>query len=147
ISAYLHDKANGATLLTIPVGHTLAAVTSVLGEVASVSAVLETRWKTTFAEDTKENIPTTTPDQVLANGLLASGAPISLHFRGGVPRDGEGLRWTINGRKGDIRITGALGHTQFVALDLKEMQGDAKAWTSIETPTSYDEGLRKDPVI
>src|SRR5262249_32871949 len=39
---YLLDRTNGATMLTIPVGHTLAALTSVLGNVAEVSAVLAT---------------------------------------------------------------------------------------------------------
>lgn len=40
LNAYLLDRSNGATLLTIPVGHTLAALGDVLGEVAEVSSVL-----------------------------------------------------------------------------------------------------------
>jgi predicted dehydrogenase len=52
VSAYLLDRANGATMLTIPMGHTLAALRDVLGEVAEVSAVLATRRTTALAADT-----------------------------------------------------------------------------------------------
>ena len=37
---YLLDVSNGATMLTIPVGHTLAALRDVLGDVTEVSALL-----------------------------------------------------------------------------------------------------------
>jgi predicted dehydrogenase len=56
ISAYLLDCANGATMLTIPVGHTLAALMDVLGEVAEVSAVLATRRTSALAVDTGETL-------------------------------------------------------------------------------------------
>ena len=36
--AYLLERSNGATLLTIPLGHTLAALRDVFGEVAEVSS-------------------------------------------------------------------------------------------------------------
>ena len=48
---YLLDRANGATMLTIPVGHTLAALRSVFGDIAEVSAVLATRRPTAHAAD------------------------------------------------------------------------------------------------
>jgi hypothetical protein len=57
VSAYLLDRANGATMLTIPIGHTLAALQDVLGEVAEVSAVLATRRTTALAADTGETLP------------------------------------------------------------------------------------------
>src|SRR5215831_14533391 len=63
VSAYLLDRANGATMLTIPVGHTLAALRSVLGEVAEVSAVLATRRTSALAVDTGETLSVSAPDQ------------------------------------------------------------------------------------
>ncbi|HEU4642399.1 MAG TPA: Gfo/Idh/MocA family oxidoreductase, partial [Gemmatimonadaceae bacterium] len=98
--AYLLDRSNGATLLTIPVGHTLAALRDVLGEVAEVSAVLATRRTTALVADTGETLPVSAPDQVLVSGALANGVPLSLHFRGGTSRDGHGLLWEINGTEG-----------------------------------------------
>jgi len=84
--AYLLDRANGATMLTIPAGHMLAALTSVLGEVAEVSAVLAARRTTALVADTGETLPVSAPDQVLVSGVLVSGAPVSIHYRGGAAR-------------------------------------------------------------
>ncbi|MEP9398651.1 hypothetical protein [Mesorhizobium sp. KR2-14] len=85
-NAYVLDRANGATMLTIPFGHTMAAVQAVLGEVAELSARLATRRTAAPVVETGETRPMTAPDQVLIEGVLASGAPISVHYRGGVPR-------------------------------------------------------------
>jgi hypothetical protein len=31
------------------------------------------------------------------SGVLTNGAPVSIHYRGGMARDGDGLLWEING--------------------------------------------------
>lgn len=142
--AYLLDRANGATLLTIPVGHTLAALRDVLGEVAEVSAVLATRRTSAYVVDTGETLPVSAPDQVLVNGVLASGAPLSIHYRGGAARDGDGLFWEINGTEGDIRVSGLAGHTQMVQLSLKGARGEEKAFRPLEVPAAYRSGWPED---
>ena len=142
--AYLLDRANGATMLTIPVGHTLAALTHVLGEIGEVSAVLATRRPTALAADTGERLPVSAPDQVLVSGVLASEAPVSIHYRGGASRDGDGLFWEIHGTEGDIRITGPSGHTQMVQLALTGARGDEKAFRLLEVPASYRSGWPDD---
>ena len=144
IYAYLLDRANGATLLTIPLGHTLAALRDVLGDVAEVSAVLATRRTSAYVADTGETLPVSAPDQVLVSGILASGAPLSIHYRGGAARDGNGLFWEINGTEGDIRISGPSGHTQMVQLSLKGARGDEKVFRPLEVPASYRSGWPKD---
>jgi len=146
ISAYLLDRANGATMLTIPVGHTLAALRDVLGEVAEVSAVLATRRATALAADTGETLAVSAPDQVLVSGVLAGGAPIALHYRGGAPRAGHGLVWEINGTAGDIRALGPSGHTQMVQLSLEGVRGEEKAFRPLEVPQAYRAGWPKDVV-
>lgn len=135
--AYTLDPKNGATMLTIPVGHTLAALTEVLGGVERVSSVLATRRSTVVAVDTGEKLPMTTSDQVLVSGVLAGGAPFSIHYRGGMPRDGAGFFWEINGTEGDIRVSGPFGHPQGVQLSLKGAHGDEKEFQSLEVPESY----------
>jgi predicted dehydrogenase len=142
--AYLLDRTNGATMLTIPVGHTLAALREVLGEVAEVSAVLATRRSTALAADTGERLPVSAPDQVLVSGVLASGALVSIHYRGGTARDGDGLFWEINGTEGDIRLSGPSGHTQMVQLSLKGARGDEKAFRPLEVPASFRFGWPED---
>ena len=142
--AYLLDRSNGATLLTIPVGHTLAALTDVLGEVVQLSSVLATRRSTALAVDTGERLPMSAPDQVLVSGILSGGAPVSIHYRGGMARDGDGFFWEINGTAGDIRVSGPFGHTQFVSLSLKGARGDEKTFQPLEVPASYRTGWPED---
>ncbi|HEX7079420.1 MAG TPA: Gfo/Idh/MocA family oxidoreductase [Gammaproteobacteria bacterium] len=142
--AYLLDRSNGATLLTIPVGHTLAALRDVFGELAEVSAVLAVRRPVALVADTGEELPVTAPDQVLVSGVFASGVPISIHYRGGAARDGDGLYWEISGTEGDIRISGSSGHTQMVRLSVEGARGDEKAFEPLEVPLSYRAGWPED---
>ncbi|HEY7245129.1 MAG TPA: Gfo/Idh/MocA family oxidoreductase [Xanthobacteraceae bacterium] len=147
-SAYLLDRANGATMLTIPVGHTLAALMDVLGEIAEVSAVLATRRTSAVVADTGETLPVSAPDQVLVSGALASGAPLSIHYRGGTAREnGEGLFWEINGAEGDIQVSApSRGHAQLVPLSLKGAQDGEKVFRPLEVPSSYRSGWPEDVV-
>lgn len=138
--AYLLDRANGATMLTIPLGHTLAALGDVLGDIAELSAVLANRRHCVRALDTGETLSMTAPDQVLVSGLLASGAPVSIHYRGGEAR-GVGLVWEINGTQGDIRVTGPSGHAQMVQLSLEGARGEERELRPLEVPPSYRAGF------
>lgn len=146
IGAYLLDRANGATMLTIPLGHTLAALRDVLGDVVELSAVLATRRRSVLALDTGETLPMNAPDQVLVSGLLETGAPISIHYRGGQARGEVGLLWVINGTEGDIRVTGPSGHAQMVQLTLEGARGDERALKPLEVPASYRSGFPDDVI-
>jgi predicted dehydrogenase len=81
----------------------------------------------------------TSHDQVLFCGLMASGAPISLHFRGGDARDGNGFDWQINGSEGDLQLTGRSGHTQQVQFTLKGGQAGDKEMKALGVPGAYRE--------
>jgi predicted dehydrogenase len=131
--AYLYDKANGATLLSIPLGHTLAGFRDVLGDFATLSARLVNRRTTAHVADTGETIPMTTPDQVLVQGALASGAGFSIHYRGGMSR-GTNLLWEINGTEGDIQVTGANGNAQIVQLSVQGGNGEAAGLRPLMPP-------------
>lgn len=146
IGAYLLDRANGATMLTIPLGHTLAAFRDVLGDIAELSAVLANRRKSVIALDTGAILPMNSPDQVLVSGLLKSGAPFSIHYRGGQARGGVGLVWEINGTEGDIRLTGPSGHAQMIPLSLEGGRGDDRDLRPLEVPASYRAGFPEDVV-
>lgn len=141
--AYLYDRANGATLLSIPLGHTLAGLREVLGEIGSVSARLLNRRTTVEVTDTAETLDVTTPDQVLVAGEMASGAALSIHYRGGMSR-GTNLLWEINGTDGDIQVTGASGHAQIVQLVIKGARGDATELTDLMPPAGAYTGWPQD---
>ena len=144
--AYLDDRRNGATMLSIPLGHTLAGFRDVLGDFGSLSARLINRRKTAHITDTGETIPRTTPDQVLVHGALESGAAFSIHYRGGVSR-GINLLWEINGSEGVIQVTGASGHAQMVQLSVRGATGAATELAPLMPPTSAHEGWPDDVVV
>jgi predicted dehydrogenase len=129
--AYLYDQSTGATMLTIPMGHLLAALRDVLGEVADLEARLLIRRPLVTIEETGERFARTAADQILVSGQLSSGAALSLHYRGGLSR-GTNLLWEINGSEGDIQITGAHGHAQMVQLTVRGARGDDKELQVLE---------------
>jgi predicted dehydrogenase len=103
-NAYMLDKANGANLLTIAVGHSLDILNFVLGEFADLSAVSDLRRPLITIEETGEQIVKTAVDQIAVIGTLASGATASVHIREAVA-GGTGFLWEINGTDGTLRIT------------------------------------------
>lgn len=134
LRGYLLDPRNGATMLTIPMGHTLAAMQDVLGDVADVSAMIANVRKTLLAKDTGEIVPMSAPDQAILNGHMVSGALFSMHYRGGSRPGVPGFIWEIYGSDGELRITGSTGHTQMVELTVEGAQRDGSAMTVMPLP-------------
>ncbi|MFM2483263.1 Gfo/Idh/MocA family protein [Celerinatantimonas sp. YJH-8] len=120
--AYLFDKANGATMLTIPFGHTLAGVQDVLGEFADVNGRTLKCRDTVHITDTGADVVTSAADQILVHGQFKSGAAFSAHYRGGMSR-GTNFLWEINGTDGDLQVTGNIGHGQFAQMTIKGAKG------------------------
>src|SRR5882672_8124424 len=82
-NAYLKDKKNGATMLSIALGHTADALCYCLGELRELSATMTMRRKSFTIAGTGETKPMATDDQVCVSGLLEGGAAFSIHYRGG----------------------------------------------------------------
>jgi predicted dehydrogenase len=143
---YLYDKSNGATMLTIPLGHTLAGVTKVLGGFDTLTAKMTTNFTTVKLTDSGEIKPKTAEDQIMVIGRLKNGAAIAIHYRGGVSR-GTNLLWEINGTEGDIQVTGPLGHGQFAPLTIWAAQGEDRELQALAVPNEMLEGLPNDPVV
>jgi predicted dehydrogenase len=135
-NAYTADKVNGATMLTIPFGHTMDAVARCLGEFTSLNAVLANRRTSfTLVEDGSQK-PMTAEDQVVVTGVLESGAVMAVHYRGGAFR-GTNFRWEINGTDGDIVATADAGHAQMFPLTLSGARGEDQALATLEIPAQY----------
>ncbi|MDK3018795.1 Gfo/Idh/MocA family protein [Pseudodonghicola flavimaris] len=135
---YLFDASNGATMQSIPMAHTLAALQEVLGAFGPLDARFINHFETVEVTDAGETRPKTAPDQLLVQGTMASGAAVSVHYRGGVSR-GTNLLWEINGTEGDIQVTADLGHAQMVQLTVKGARGDAKEMTEqMPAPALYN---------
>src|SRR5947209_2980382 len=121
-NAYLNDKKNGATMLSIALGHTADALCYCLGEARELSATMTVRRKTFTIAETGESKPMTADDQVAVSGLLEGGAAFSIHYRGGVSR-GTNLPWEINGSEGDLQLTATGGQAQIWEMDVRGGRG------------------------
>jgi predicted dehydrogenase len=121
-NAYMLDKANGASVLTIAVGHSLDILNHVLGEFADLSAVADLRRPLITIEETGERIVKTAPDQIALIGTLTSGATASVHVREAVA-GGTGFLWEINGTDGTLRVTAAEAQPQIFPLTVAGARG------------------------
>ena len=79
--AYLADRSTGATLMTIPEGHSIDALCFCLGEFKEVSCRRDDSAQRVKIVETGETIQMTSPDHVLLSGVLQSGAVASVHQR------------------------------------------------------------------
>lgn len=140
---YRADQRNGATALTIPGGHSLDSLTHCLGPLEEVSAWLSTQHGETEIIGTGRVVPVTSPDQLMLNGRLASGAMLNVHIKAdmAVPM---GVRLEINGRDGDLLIAsrGVPGKDvvglQRAELVLSTARRGEKGFTEVAVP---DDGL------
>ena len=135
-NAYLNDKKNGATMLSIPLGHTADALCHCLGEVRELSATMTARRKYFTIVGTDERKPMSTDDQVCVTGLLEGGAALSIHYRGGFSR-GTNLLWEINGTEGDLQLTAAGGHAQMFEMTVRGGKGAQTGLEVLPVPEQY----------
>src|SRR6266436_5785204 len=124
-NAYMLDKANGANVLTIAVGHSLDTLSYVLGEFADLAAVSDLRRPLITIEETGEQIVKTAADQIAVIGTLTSGATASIHIREAVA-GGTGFLWEINGTGGTLQITADAAQPQIYPLTVAGAHGRNK---------------------
>ena len=135
-NAYLNDRKNGATMLSIPLGHTADALCHCLGEVRELTATMTVRRKSFTIAGTDERKPMTADDQVCFTGLLESGAALSIHYRGGHSR-GTNLLWEINGTEGDLQVTADGGQAQLFEMTVNGGKGAQPSLEILPVPAQY----------
>jgi predicted dehydrogenase len=135
-NVYINDKKNGATMLSIAVGHVADALCYCLGEVRELSATMSIRRKLFTIAGTSESKPMTAEDQVAVTGLLEGGTAFSIHYRGGISR-GTNLLWEINGTDGDLQLTAAGGQAQIFEMTLRGGKGTQSSLEVLPVPQQY----------
>jgi predicted dehydrogenase len=135
-NAYLNDKRNGATMLSIPLGHTADALCYCLGEARELSATMTSRRTSFTIGETGKSMPMTAEDQIAVTGLLNGGAAFAIHYRGGRSR-GTNLLWEINGTEGDLQLTADGGHAQIFEMSVRGGKGEQSSLTSLPVPAKY----------
>jgi predicted dehydrogenase len=146
--AYAVDAIHGVTLLSVIGGHAMSAIQFALGDIADLSACLEQRRRTVKVIETGATIPMKSADQLLVAARLASGAPVSIQLRGGLPL-GTRLLWEIHGTEGDLRVTARISEVPVINISSLKVEGARKGETElreIEVPTSDSALLESGPV-
>ncbi len=135
-NVYMNDKKNGATMLSIGLGHAAEALCHCLGEVRELSATTTMRRKSFTVAGTGESKPMAADDQVSVSGLLEGGAAFSIHYRGGSSR-GTNLLWEINGTEGDLQLTAAGGQAQIFEMTVRGGKGAQSSLEILPVPEEY----------
>ena len=114
---YLQDRSSGAHFLSIPGGHSIDALTALLGQFTSLSAMVKTARRTVEVIGTGEILPRTSADQIVVMGELEDGVTATLRLSG-ASSPGTGVRMEINGDAGDLVIIAAPGGRGIQMSDL-----------------------------
>lgn len=138
---YLVDRANGATMLTIPFGHTLEAVCHCLGELTEVSALLATRRPEVEVVPGGDRVAMTAEDQIAVAARLQGGAVASLHYRGG-RSPATNFRWEIEGSEATIVLTGQSGHLQYGKVEASLGAAGGEELKPLPLPDGYAVEIR-----
>ncbi|MGW2027912.1 Gfo/Idh/MocA family protein [Streptomyces decoyicus] len=138
--AYLLDVTSGATLLSIPFGHSLDALAMVLGEFREVSAHMENLRPQVTHVTSGAVAAKSAEDQIAVTGLLESGAVAAMHFRGGASR-ATGFHWEINGAEGDLVVKADQAQWWWGRLRLYGAGGNDGALTELPVPPRYQRSL------
>ncbi|MFD3581274.1 Gfo/Idh/MocA family protein [Streptomyces sp. NPDC058683] len=138
--AYLLDVTSGATLLSVPFGHSVDALAMVLGELREVSAHIENLRPQVTHVTSGAVAAKSAEDQIAVTGVLESGAVAAVHFRGGEPRATR-FHWEINGTEGDLVVKADQAQWWSGRLGLYGARGDAGALTELPVPARYQGSL------
>lgn len=114
--AWMGVKANGANFMTIVGGHTIDAIDYCLNPFAELSASVATAFREWRLTDTGETIQVDAPDSLIVNGILESGAMVSLHASS-VPHNASGWRMEIYGTEATI-VASTSGLPQITPITL-----------------------------
>jgi predicted dehydrogenase len=118
--------------------HLMDPLFSIVGRPTEISAVSINQWPEITITETGQKISTEVPDQLLLQGLLASGAVFAVHIEGG-KHHGTGVQIDITGDDGDLQVInssafGDVGEN----YNLFGARAAEAAMAPLPVPASYD---------
>jgi predicted dehydrogenase len=130
------DATLGANTLTITFGHVLDAMCMVVGELAEVTALVATQVPQWFETDTKKYVDVTSPDNIMVQGRLESGAIVNAYC-GVHPYHGSGHRLEIYGREGTLAMIGGGEGGQELSRKIAGGRKDDKGLQDLPVPEKF----------
>ncbi len=104
--AFAEDPANGVTLASIQGAHTLDLVAAVLGRFDAAAAMATTQFPELRIGPDRMPAARSTPDHLLFQVRLATGAPVSVEVAGGRPAGQTPFRFEVTGETGTLVLGG-----------------------------------------
>ncbi|MEU6038089.1 Gfo/Idh/MocA family oxidoreductase [Actinomadura sp. NPDC047616] len=102
--AYTADRANGAGVFEVAGGHTLDILEHLAGEITEVAGQLSLRHSRYTVAETGQTVEATSPDHVLLNAVLATGAVASVHLHDAKVTNSR-TRLEFAGTEGDLVVS------------------------------------------
>jgi predicted dehydrogenase len=104
--AFAEKVENGTTLVSIQGGHTIDLAIALLGELGDLVALATTQYPEVKVGDDPAPKPRPTPDHILVQARLASGAPLTVEVAGGRPPEDTPFRFEVIGERGSLVLHG-----------------------------------------
>ncbi|GHB12493.1 oxidoreductase [Streptomyces tendae] len=132
---YMAHAKNGATLLSIMLGHGLEPLARVLGTFESLSAVVANQRGDGVRLSDGASLPKDAPDEIVVAGVLEGGIVTSLHYSAGQSA-GPAMVWEIQGTEGSVRVESASGYIHFTDFTITLCRGSEPVQV-LEVPPAY----------
>lgn len=133
---YIAQDENGATLLSITVGHALEPLARVLGTFKCLSAVVANQRGGGVRLSDDARLPKDATDEIALAGVLESGILISLHYSARLP-SGPAMVWDIQSTEGSLRVETQSGYLPFGDLAIMCRSGRAPVQTLMVPPAYF----------
>jgi predicted dehydrogenase len=148
---YTADRANAANTLTINTGHTLDAVSWLIGGLDWVSATIAVGQPEATVPESGERLQVTAPDQVVVTGQTAGGCVVTQHAHSGGRANGTHFTLRLLGTDGDlvVRSSGTRG-LQIEDLRARYCPPGSASWQPVTVPPeayAVDQSQRVQPVM
>lgn len=132
---YMARAENGATLLSIMLGHALQPLAHVLGAFESLSAVVANQRGDGVRLSDGTSLPKDAPDEIVVAGVLEGGIVTSLHYSAGQSA-GSAMVWEIQGTEGSLRVETASGYIHFGDVTITLRRGSEPV-QRLQVPPAY----------
>lgn len=127
---------NFSHILSIYGGHFLDMLFHVVGEPATVSAIVTPQFEKITLIETGESFQNQTPDQVLVIGTLEEGGVFTVQIEGG-KRNNSGFQLDITGMEGDLKVSNPLSFTNPDDNIVEGSQGDNEQLRRLPIPERF----------
>jgi predicted dehydrogenase len=129
--------ANFSHLLSIYGGHFFDLLFHLVGQPATVNAIVASQFPTLTLSRTGESFPNETPDAVLAQGRLVGDALFSVQIEAG-KLNNSGLQIDFTGTEGDLKISNAKSFGNITDNLIQGAQGKGQSFKVLAVPDKYE---------